>query len=985
MFYPFVTLTLRGRMSSFEKSTDDPKWIENFNLAIRQAKQQEYKSSLLSLNMALVDAPRDRLGDCYGLRAYIQLKEREYKKAEQDASTAITFDPQNSEFLVWRATARLMQKAYKDSVIDLQKAIKLNPSLRLNEDALIDYVANVVREETHSKALASGLSDNDWYIRGLAYQLKDDNTNALRDVQMAIQTRELPEYFFLRAEIFLDTGKLKKCIEDCTHLIDTDKVHRASALRIRAAAYSRSGDKSNAFRDLDRVKSLLPNDFDNLVECGVLRFEQSDYLGSIKEFTEALKIAPQSDLVLMLRGKSHLMMKNNVAATDDLSRSIAIAPNNLQALVERGRCHINRRDFEAARNDFNSALKIDRTSLQSQLGLSRTFFESQKWDKSKEVAEKVLRIDPQNSEARLILGGIEYERKQYDESIEQFSKAIDVVESEELKVEAFYRRGISYVDGDKLKRGIRDFSKVLELNQQHAGALIWRANAHAKMGSLVATLKDLHSAIDFNPEAPDQYRKFGEVVANKGLAHFKTLDESERTSFGNLQLHAYSLSMLGRHSEAVIAFNKCLNHESGDNDPTLLLRKSQMQSQLEMYEESIECLENAAKEESSIQWFIFQTLAETHLANDDRKQAIIELGNAIRLAQNNETLFLKRGQIHVMRGKGERAIDDFSQAIAIRPDRYKAYRERGNLLAALGKLDSSIEDINVSVDLFAKQPDLIQKRGELHLRLRHWEAAREDFELAVTHDPLLVRSYCGRALAMIQTHEHESALIWLTKALHRFSKTEDWVEILSTRARVFHGMGRFSRAIADYTTLIELLDEDKSAPSYYARGIAYLHLDDKKKAKRDWLKSLSINEDQKPVNAAMDWLKKPHAKQPADLKPPISVKPTRPKVVRDPIKVLRDEGEWDAKAPFDLWVLKSDEGTEFGPIPKEVLEGWVQEGRINGDFKLLRADWDRWKNASKIFSELSSPRKKSSNSESKKQPKKRNIDSTTEFDSMDDQ
>src|SRR6187551_2939190 len=44
----------------------------------------------------------------------------------------------------------------------------------------------------------------------------------------------------------------------------------------------------------------------------------------------------------------------------------------------------------------------------------------------------------------------------------------------------------------------------------------------------------------------------------------------------------------------------------------------------------------------------------------------------------------------------------------------------------------------------------------------------------------------------------------------------------------------------------------------------------------------------------------------------------------------------------EQWYLKTEEGEEYGPVSREELETWKEDGRITADCQLLRAGSEQW-------------------------------------------
>jgi hypothetical protein len=64
------------------------------------------------------------------------------------------------------------------------------------------------------------------------------------------------------------------------------------------------------------------------------------------------------------------------------------------------------------------------------------------------------------------------------------------------------------------------------------------------------------------------------------------------------------------------------------------------------------------------------------------------------------------------------------------------------------------------------------------------------------------------------------------------------------------------------------------------------------------------------------------------------------------------------KAPIEVprgvetWTLKTDDGAEYGPVPRTELDVWHQEGRITAECQLLKTGAPQWQWASDLYADL---------------------------------
>ncbi len=56
--------------------------------------------------------------------------------------------------------------------------------------------------------------------------------------------------------------------------------------------------------------------------------------------------------------------------------------------------------------------------------------------------------------------------------------------------------------------------------------------------------------------------------------------------------------------------------------------------------------------------------------------------------------------------------------------------------------------------------------------------------------------------------------------------------------------------------------------------------------------------------------------------------------------------------PPDQWYLKTDGGEEFGPVSRDELDAWKEEGRITADCQLLVEGSTEWQWAGDVYADL---------------------------------
>jgi hypothetical protein len=113
---------------------------------------------------------------------------------------------------------------------------------------------------------------------------------------------------------------------------------------------------------------------------------------------------------------------------------------------------------------------------------------------------------------------------------------------------------------------------------------------------------------------------------------------------------------------------------------------------------------------------------------------------------------------------------------------------------------------------------------------------------------------------------------------------------------------------------------------------------------------------QRPAPAAQRAAgQQPVAEQPAAQKPAAEEMPVKqaPKPAAGQQAAAKQQAPAKkAPAAKDEWYLQTEDGQQYGPVPKAELDEWVAEGRVDASCQLLQDGWEQWKWAEDVYSEL---------------------------------
>jgi len=88
---------------------------------------------------------------------------------------------------------------------------------------------------------------------------------------------------------------------------------------------------------------------------------------------------------------------------------------------------------------------------------------------------------------------------------------------------------------------------------------------------------------------------------------------------------------------------------------------------------------------------------------------------------------------------------------------------------------------------------------------------------------------------------------------------------------------------------------------------------------------------------------------------PAGAKPGRPQPAAAKRKEPAVESPKPAAPTEPQWYVHTEDGDEYGPVSRQELETWIEEGRVDAGCQVFCDGWPDWKWASEEFPQLASP------------------------------
>ncbi len=940
-----------GRQTSHRQQTEsDPVVGGYLQMALDAIKDKDYHQALNWLNRAIIDAAETRLGECYSLRGFVRLRLGQFEHAEDDCTQSIKRRGNDAETLAWRAAARAELMRWRLAFEDLHSARLASPeSASVYSQQMQNYLPAAL-EWFQTKIQNSGQTAELFSDRGWVYLLSHEGDKAMRDFRLALEQDDAYGAALVGiAQWHLDQAEFDDAIRAASQAIQLDDRVLTQALSRRARAYAAAGHLARAVEDVTRLREKLGDSQDGLLLCASLRTQLGDFAGAIDDLNLAESIQSPRAIIFAERGNVYAEMRNYDAALADYARYLEQAPNDERIWLKRANIHLRQHQLDEAMRGFDRALEIDDVCPAAYLGRCLAYMEMGNHSQALIESEKALRLDSRNPDTYFTRGKIYQQQKRFKQADAEFEKAARLTDDRRKLAEILYQHGVTQVEMGNSPAAIDFFKRASELRPRHAGTHVWRAATSAKLDDWADAIEQLQMAISLRPSASRQYRQLGRPVAEKAIQHINNMIQRGQASADLYRNRGRANQFLGNREEAIADFTVTLNAK--DRDPATVIQRAQLLIRNGKHQLAIKDLSKIIKRHPEEHPAYFAR-ARALIEADNHEGAMRDISLAIDLAPGECRYHVLRGDLKLARGDIEAAIKDYAQATVLDPDDHLAYRKRGSCYLRKNSLLHAIADLTRSIELFALSAESHVLRGQAYVKNSQYEQARHEFEAALTLDAQQIRAYCGLGTYYAMTNRHETGLIWLTKALHRFEDQRDVAELLMTRGKIFYQMGRFPPAIMDFSAVLEMQREDPKsvAAARCARAIVLVQHGDLIRAKKEFDRVLAKFPDHAIAQAASQWLINGNGPRPAILQPPDRlVRPTRPPLATQEKSFDQTDPKWESAPPFDLWIVRTEQRREYGPVSKSVLDEWVRQGRITKKTRLLKSGWPKWRKASSVY------------------------------------
>ncbi|MDG2220587.1 MAG: tetratricopeptide repeat protein [Rubripirellula sp.] len=472
-------------------------------------------------------------------RSQIRFNRDSLSGVRDDLDRAIQLDPNNGHSLA-RLGWLLQSEEERDldlAIEYLTRSIEVMPghaepvfqralayaSQNKLELALQDCNTIIARHPTHGAAYG---------IRGRVLQVQGEFEEAIEACSKSIELGWKASIARLaRGFAYAATGELDLALQDCDEVDELDP-DNPLCCQLRGMLSFHRGELETAMQAFAKARDLVPDWTEPREQLAMLHRINQNPKAAVEEQTALVRQQPECASHYVNRAFAYAQLSDFDRARCDYDHAVNLEPENEQILYLRGCYSLDRGLLEAALADFDKALAIAGEHDESRarragilLQLKRPQEAIVEYEKliakypddleaysghafasqligndqaAEDDFDQMRRLAPENeigTTVRSMLGkarSLEQEER-YAEAIEVAAEIIDLAPGEAVGYEV--RAWMQWCD-EQFVEAVDDYTRLLELTEEHPNALNGRGHIQAEMGDWRLALDDLDRAIE---------------------------------------------------------------------------------------------------------------------------------------------------------------------------------------------------------------------------------------------------------------------------------------------------------------------------------------------------------------------------------------------------------------------------------------------------------------------------------------------------------
>ena len=253
--------------------------------------------------------------------------------------------------------------------------------------------------------------------------------------------------------------------------------------------------------------------------------------------------------------------------------------------------------------------------------------------------------------------------------------------------EGHYRIGENLFREGQVGKAIEEFSKAIELDQDHVGVYLCRGISYYRLADYGNAVADINKAIELKPKHADAYYCRGACYRELGkhedaLADLdKAVDLDPRDDFA-YTVRGSTYHFFGEHRRALTDFDRAIDIDP-ENGVAFYCR-GVLHMALNKYREAVEDFNNALEPNPKYRYGatrVFDSTTNQRKSNTETTEPEpLQWDMSIAINDDDSTVYVNRGYAFMQSYSHKEAVADFNKATVLNPENAIAYLYRWDFL-----------------------------------------------------------------------------------------------------------------------------------------------------------------------------------------------------------------------------------------------------------------------------------------------------------------
>lgn len=599
--------------------------------------------------------------------------EKKYEDAIRCFKKAINLEPKNDRYHYWCGYAKYYNNQDKEAIKDFNNAIEINPIPKY------------------------------YYFRGHAKYFIGKYNEAIEDYKIGIckNPENLYDYYELIADAKKGLGDIVGAIEVCKYILGNDsneenKIKIQEKITELEQLQSQNNDASQ--EDFEESEQEIEDEdqyeksAEDYYKEGRAYIEEEKYEEAVKCLEETIKLEPEDADNYYWCALAKYSNGQNKEALKDLASGIKLLPEDICYYYNlRGDINKDLGKYEDARKNYLKAIneadedfdvdeveetltEIDEIQAQEFFEKGKKYFDKDKYEEAIEYFGKSKNLVPSNDNYIYWCGETKYWNNQDEEAIKDFDNAIELNPIPKY----YYRRGHSKYFIGKYKEAIEDYN--IGINKKPEDFYNYyelMADAKKELGDITGAIENYTYALENNPDA-NECEKIKEKIAE--LREVQSNDQVIDTKTTNKKEIVETKNQ--KIQEAEYYYQK--GKKQYENKKTLSAKNSFMQA-----------INYNNLNSEYYYWFVLASTQLNHFGDEQFEY----IQKAIELDNTKAEYYYLFSKINFKQGNLERAFEEINKAVELDSNNSEYYILKADINKKLGNDEESYKDYEYAEEL----------------------------------------------------------------------------------------------------------------------------------------------------------------------------------------------------------------------------------------------------------------------------------------------